>query len=168
MRRTAVAAAIIAAVLLGLSACGDDDPKLEEQTLRFTEQETDDFSFADNPPRTKLGERGPERLSPGDELSFRGNFVDASKKDVGDLDVACTITKGGRFDVSSAQCNGTASLPGGSLILSAGGRAFSDEETTRGAVIGGTGKYSGATGNFTSTDTEAGSKYVFHVFVPKK
>ena len=169
MRQTAVAAAIIAAVSLGLSACGsDDDPKLEALTVNATEQETEDFGFADNPPKTKVGMEGPEKLSPGDELTFRANFIDASKKDIGDLDVVCTITKGGRFDTSSEVCAATATLPGGTLALSVGGRVF-NEDTTRGAVIGGTGKYAGATGNFSSKEEKGGtSKDVFQIFVPKE
>lgn len=170
MRRIAVAAAVIVVASLGFSACGDDDdnPKLEEQTLRFTEQETEDFGFADSPPKTKLGEQGPEKLSPSDEITFRADFVDAAKKDIGDLDVVCTITKGGRFDTSSQQCIGTATVPGGTLTLSAGGRIFG-EDSTNGAVIGGTGKYEGATGNFESTETSRGqSRDVIHVFLPKK
>jgi len=169
VRRTALAVAIIAAVSLGLSACGsDDDPKLEEQTVNATEQDTEDFGFSDNPPKTKVGEEGPEKLSPGDELTFRANFVDASKKDIGDLDVVCTITKGGRFDASSEVCAATATLPGGTLALSVGGRVFA-EDNVRGAVIGGTGKYAGAAGNFSTKEEKGGtSKDVFQIFVPKK
>ncbi len=169
MRRTALAVAIIAAVSLGLSSCGsDDDPKLEAQTLNLTEKDTDDFGFADNPPKTKVGEEGPEKLSPGDKLTFRANFVDASKKDIGDLDVACTITKGGRFDKSSSQCSATVTLPDGTLAVSVGGRTFTGG-TTRGAVIGGTGKYAGATGTFSSKQEKGGtSKDVFKLFVPKE
>jgi hypothetical protein len=167
MRRTAIAAVAATAVLV--SACGgDDDVKLEKSTLNFTERETDEFGFVDAPPRTRLGREGPERLSNGDQLTFSSDLLDSSKKDVGDLDATCIATRAtGRFDTSNTVCTGVATIPGGSVTLTVGGKAFQEGVDTRGAVVGGTGEYAGATGSFVST-VNGQSKDTITLFVPKE
>jgi hypothetical protein len=171
MRLTTFAVPTFTAAALGLWACGGDDVKLTEKTLKYTEKETQKFGFADNPPKTKIGRNGPEKVSNGDLLTFRSEMLDASKKDVGDLDATCTFTDAtsGSFEKSHAQCLGTFTLPDGTLTASVGGAAFGTK-VTRGSVIGGTGAYSGATGDFTSTEGGEGrpSRDVFHIFVPKR
>ncbi len=97
-------------------------------------------------------------------------MIDGSGDDVGDLDATCTITATttGSFDDSRAQCIGTAALPSGTLTLTVGGKAFG-AGTTRGAIVGGTGDYAGATGSFTSSDesgTDNPSKDTFQLFIP--
>jgi hypothetical protein len=97
-------------------------------------------------------------------------MIDDSGKDVGDLDATCTVTatKTGSFDDSRAQCIGTATIPGGTLTLTVGGTAFG-AGTTRGAIVGGTGDYAGATGTFTSSDesgTDKPSVDTFQLFIP--
>lgn len=55
--------------MLGLSACGSEGgAKLAQSTLTFTEKDPGDLSFVDNPPATKLGRQGPEKLSDGDHI----------------------------------------------------------------------------------------------------
>src|SRR5436309_1573281 len=112
MRRTAVAVAAVAAAGVGITACGgDDNAKLGEKTLRFTEQETQNFGFADNPPQTKIGRDGPAKLSNGDQLTFSSDLLDGAKKTVGVLGASCITTRPGRFDTAQFQCVGTATLP---------------------------------------------------------
>src|SRR5205823_11475661 len=111
-------------------------------------------------------------LSKGDRLTFTAEMIDSSSKDVGDLDVSCTVTAtaSGSFDDSHAECLGNAAIPGGSLTLTVGGKAFG-AGTTEGAVTGGTGEYAGATGSFTSSDeagTDKPSHDTFELFVPKQ
>ncbi|MCA1677847.1 MAG: hypothetical protein LC777_02305 [Actinobacteria bacterium] len=96
---------------------------------------------------------------------FRFAYVDASKQSIGSLGLACTITKAGSLDDSSQQCTGTAILPGGTLAITTAGKGG---PTNRGAVLGGTGKYGGASGSFTSQRTSpTAGKDVFRVFLPR-
>src|SRR5206468_7393328 len=141
---------------------------LGKQTLSFTEKQNDDsFSFADNPPKSSPSNGDEPKLSNGDQITFTADLIDGSGKDVGDLDASCTVTATttGSFDDSRAQCIGTADLPGGTLTLAVGGKAFG-AGTTRGAVLGGTDAYAGATGSFTSSDesgTDRPSTDAFHL-----
>lgn len=169
--RAASALAVIAAAALTLSACGGvQSAKLSEKTLTFTERDTDLFSFFDNPPKTKLGHDGPEKLSNGDQLTFASDLLDASKRDVGDLDVTCIFTRPGRFADSSAVCTGVMTIPGGSLTASVGGKAFAEGAqeagTTKGAILGGTGDWAGATGDFKSEGEP--SRDTIHIFLPSR
>jgi hypothetical protein len=179
-RSQLVVPALIAATF-GLSACaGDDNPKLQEKTVKFTERDTDFFSYLDLAPKTKLTADGPEKVSNGDRLTFAADLLDGSKRHVGDLDAMCVLTKTpgkprgglsvGRLDDSSAVCTGVMTVPGGSLTLSVGGKAFAEGAqegaTTRGAIVGGTGAYAGAAGEFTSRGEPAVD--TVHIFVPDK
>ena len=169
MRRAAGAA--LAAIAVLFSACGDDDDvKLEKKTLSFTERDTDEFGFIDAPPKTEVGHEGPEKLSNADQTTFSSDLLDASKKDVGDLDATCIAVRAtGRFDTSSQVCTGVVTIPGGSVTLNVGGKVFQEGVTLRGAVVGGSGEYAGATGSFTSTGGEdQPSKTNLTLFVPKE
>ncbi len=172
--RVFVAAAAAAAVLLAalVAGCGGGGATFRKQTLSFTERQNDDsFSFADNPPKSSPSNRDEPKLSNGDQITFTADMIDGSDKDAGDLDATCTVTATttGSFDDSRAQCLGTATIPGGTLTLTVGGKAFG-AGTTRGAVVGGTGDYAGATGSFTSSDesgTDKPSRDTFQLFIPQ-
>jgi hypothetical protein len=166
---TAVLVAVLVAALL--AGCGSGGATLRKQTLSFTERQNDDsFSFADNPPKSSPSNSDEPKLSNGDQITFTADLIDGSAKDVGDLDATCTVTATttGSFDDSRAECIGTATIPGGTLTLTVGGKAFG-AGTTRGAIVGGTGDYAGATGSFTSSD-ESGpdepSQDTFQLFIP--
>ena len=166
----ASAVALLAVLVAGCS--GGAGAALTKQTLTFTERQNDNSaSFVDNPPKSSATGDEP-KLSPSDQLTFTADMLDRSGKDVGDLDASCTVTATatGSFDDSHAQCVGTADIPGGSLTLAVGGKAFG-AGTTRGAVVGGTGDYAGATGSFTSSDengTDKPSQDTFRLFIPKQ
>ena len=165
----ATAAVLLAALVAG---CGGGGVTLQKQTLSFTEKQNDDSSsFADNPPKSPPANRDEPKLSNGDQITFTADMIDGSGKDVGDLDATCTVTATttGSFDDSRAQCVGTATIPGGTLTLTVGGTAFG-AGTTRGAIVGGTGHYEGATGSFTSSDesgTDKPSQDTFKLFIPQ-
>ena len=167
----ASAAALLAVPVAGCS--GGGGAALTRQTLTFGERQNDgSFSFVDNPPRSSAAAGGEPKLSPGDQFTFTADLIDRSGKDVGDLDASCTVTATttGSSDDSRAQCVGTADIPAGSLTLTVGGKAFG-AGTTRGAVVGGTGDYAGATGSFTSSDengTDKPSQDTFRLFIPKQ
>jgi len=164
----ATAAVLLAALVAG---CGGGGATFRKQTLSFTERQNDDsFSFADNPPKSSPSNGDEPKLSNGDQITFTADMIDGSGKDVGDLDATCTVTATttGSFDDSRAQCLGTADVPGGTLTVTVGGKAFG-AGTTRGAVVGGTGDYAGATGSFTSSDesgTDKPSQDTFQLFIP--
>ena len=164
-----VTLAVALTAALTLAACGDEgEPPLSHKAVTFTEQETENFGFADNSPSTKVGDEGPQQLSSGDQLTFSNDLLDDAHKDVGDLEASCTVTRPGGFDDSHLQCAGTATLPGGTLTLARGGRVFSGENPT-GSIVGGTGSYAGATGDFTESEDEAGpTRYTFRVQVPER
>ena len=161
------AALLVAALLAG---CGRGTT-FGKQTLSFTEKQNDDsFSFADNAPKSPPSNGDEPTLSNGDQITFTTDMIDGSGKHVGDLDATCTVTATttGSFDDSRAQCIGTATIPGGTLTLTVGGTAFG-AGTTRGAIVGGTGDYAGATGTFTSSDesgTDKPSLDTFQLFIP--
>jgi hypothetical protein len=164
---------VAAVLLVGLGACSSGGKaSFAGKTLSFTERQNDDsFSFVDNPPKSST-EGDEPRLSNGDQITFTSDMLDASGKDIGDLDATCTVTATatGSFDDSHAQCVGTVEIPGGSLTLSVGGAAFGGG-ATRGAVIGGTGDFAGATGSFTSSDeagTDRPSQDTFQLFIPEQ
>ena len=166
---TAAAALLLAALVAG---CGSGGTALSRHTLTFTERQNDhSFSFADNPPKSSAANGEEPKLSSGDQITFTADMIDSSGKDVGDLDATCTITATttGSFDDSRAQCLGTADVPGGTLTVTVGGKAFG-AGTTRGAVVGGTGDYAGATGTFSSSDesgTDKPSQDTFKLFIPQ-
>ncbi len=168
--RVLVAAAVVVLAAL-VAGCGGGGTTLGKQTLSFTEKQNDNsFSFADNPPKSSPSNGDEPKLSNGDQITFTAEMIDRSGKDVGDLDATCTVTATttGSFDDSRAQCIGTATIPGGTLTLTVGGKAFG-AGTTHGAIVGGTGNYAGATGSFTSSDesgTDKPSRDTFQLFIP--
>jgi hypothetical protein len=165
------AAALLAVLVAGCS--GGRGAASKKQTLTFTERQKDNSSFfVDNPPKSSAATGDEPKLSPGDQLTFTADMIDPSGKDVADLDASCTVTATttGSFDGSRAQCVGTADIPDGSLTLTVGGKAFG-AGTTRGAAVGGSGDYAGATGSFTSSDesgTDKPSQDTFRLFIPKQ
>jgi hypothetical protein len=174
MTNRVLAAATVAVLLAALVAgCGGGGVTLKTQTLSFTERQNDgSIYFADNPPKSAPSNGDEPTLSNGDQLTFTADMIDGSGEDVGDLDASCivTATTTGSFDDSRAQCVGTATIPGGTLTLTVGGKSFG-AGTTRGAVTGGTGDYVGATGSFTSSDesgTDRPSQDTFQLFIPQQ
>jgi hypothetical protein len=162
MRRLVIA--LSAALILGLSACGGGG--YDTKTVNVLEKDTDDFGFSDAAPKTKVGKQGPEKLSPGDGLAFRELLLQG-KKQVGELDVSCTVTHGGTFEKARTQCSGTATLPDGQLAIDAA--VVFGKDDVAGAIVGGTGDYKGAGGTFTSQNNEnAPNKDAFNIQIPKK
>ena len=114
-----------------------------------------------------MGKQGPQSFSPGDVVSFRSVLIDASKKPVGELNAECVMTHAGTFDTAKAQCTGTATVPGGELVLNVGGRFGG--AVTHGALVGGTGDFKGAGGTFDSVQVANGpNRDTFNIQIPQK
>ncbi len=169
MKRWTVTVLVACTAMTALTACGDSDDggKLEKKSFKITEREGDDFSFSDNPPRTELGDQGPEKLSPGDQIGFRADLIRAGK-DVGDLYAQCTVLSGESFMDAGGHCTGVYQLAEGSLSAQVGGKPLFGGETTTGIVTGGTGDYTGASGTFSAPNNEQGDTVTtVTIYVPK-
>ena len=148
------AAAAVAAPVLAQSSGG--------QTLNFRElNKGSRFDYVDNPPRNTKHSRPV--FSVGDKIVLGNPLADDSGP-IGDLRATCTFTTKAPAtdDVNPAHpfCSGAFVLKSGTLFVEttdAGGK------TTSGAIVGGTGKYVGARGTFTSTSTKSGANDVVNL-----
>jgi hypothetical protein len=125
--------------------------------LTFKEPEKGStFAFVDNAPKSPSTTHGfPTIFSAGDEIIFT-NPLQTAGKTVGRVRVACTATQNANaknFAGAGFLCNGIATIPGGSLSIT----AILAEGDTEGAVTGGTGIYAGATGTFASKEGKGSS-----------
>jgi hypothetical protein len=145
VRTAAIAMSAVAAAVV-LAGCTDDTHG-DEQTLKLTE-------VSKRATAHPVGDPWPEANKPGGGFSSAIPLEDASGKRAGELNTVCIFTqgKGGKGEV--AQCTGTADVPGGQLVLD---RAGVLGKTMSGAIIGGTGKYAGATGTFESVEQGRGT-----------
>lgn len=156
--------AVSAVLILGLSACGGGG--YDTKTLKLREKDTGDFGFSDAAPKTKVGKQGPEKLSPGDGLAFGQLLLDGTKQ-VGELRVSCTVTSSGTFETAKSACHAAATLPDGQLALEA--PVTFNNQTVKGAIVGGTDDYKGAGGTFTSSQNDnAPNDDTFEIQIPKK
>ena len=143
VRASAMAIAVMAAAMV-LAGCGDDETGSEE-TLTLTEVDKGSV-FA------PIGDATENRTPPGSGYSVSIPLQDSSKNTVGELNAVCIATAPGAQEPNlKGTCSGTADVPEGQLVLSVGGEI---REDITGAIVGGTGKYEGATGTFTSTRSE--------------
>ncbi len=147
MRRTAVittsaAAALAAAGILAVSG-GAQQPG--GRTIELVSKNCT-FKLLDNPP---LATQARPTTSIGDTYALRCTVTDRDGERLGNVDAACTTTKGGRRDV--AVCQGAYQLENGELYLQTR-MPERDIAETHGAIVGGFGDYAGARGTFTSVD----------------
>ena len=157
------------AVALFAAGCGAGGYKTT--TLTFTEKDTNNFGFVSHfgPPEVKMGPDGPDQLAVGDILTFSNLLLDSSKKSVGEIDASCHVLGSGTFDTVPVSCFANVRVPGGTLVIAAGGKLFSTASFT-GSIVGGTGSYTAAGGTFTIKQTGENSPSVdtFHIQIPKK
>ena len=130
--------ALLAATVLGLAACSQETP----QTL---------VTIADARVNTAqhidIGEPGD---SVGDILAFNQPLLDEDMKEIGNNSGTCM-----RIRVEhSFQCQWTLTFENGSIQVA--GREF-DQGTSTISIVGGTGKYSGITGEMKSTNNNNGT-----------
>ena len=130
--------ALLAATVLGLAACSQETP----QTL---------VTIADARVNTAqhidIGEPGD---SVGDILAFNQPLLDEDMKEIGNNSGTCM-----RIRVEhSFQCQWTLTFENGSIQVA--GREF-DQGTSTISIVGGTGKYSGITGEMKSANNNNGT-----------
>jgi len=96
-------------------------------------------------------------MSPGDMFVLSNPLVDNSGKHIGHLRAECTIIQGGKTAAKSAGiCFGVFAMTNGTLDAMVT-LANLDSTTTAGAIVGGTGSYAGARGDFVSHSTKTGA-----------
>jgi hypothetical protein len=142
--RNATLAVSAAAVLL-LAGCSDKTHG-SQSTLKLTEPGGNTGTFA------PIGNVTRNKVPAGSGFAFSSPLQDSSKKKVGELNAVCIATQPSSGQALKGTCSGTAQVPGGSLALNVGGKIGNG---VSGAIVGGTGKYAGATGTFTSVGQNA-------------
>ena len=144
MQRTAIIAGSVVAALAtgGVLAVNGGAQAPTGQTIQLVEKGGSE-KFVDVPPRA----RREFDASTGDTFLFSSGLFDGANKRAGKLDVRCDFTKGGRKP--RGICDGVFALADGDLFITA---RLTTSDTVTGAVIGGTGAYTGARGTFTSVD----------------
>jgi hypothetical protein len=130
--------ALLTATMLGLAACSPETP----QTLvTIADARANKAQYID------LGEPGD---SVGDILSFDQPLLDEDMKEIGNNSGKCIRT----LVEHSFQCQWTLTFENGSIQVA--GREF-DQGTSTLSIVGGTGKYSGITGEMESTNNNDGT-----------
>jgi hypothetical protein len=146
--RNAVFGVAAIGAVIALTGCSDKTHG-DTSTLKLTEPggKSGTFGIIGNPTRG--------RISPGQGFAFSTPLQDASHSSVGALDVICIATQPSAGGNINGTCTGTATVPGGSLAVAAGGKGVTGGNVT-GSITGGTAKYAGATGTFTSQKAGSG------------
>jgi hypothetical protein len=151
-----VAVGVAAVVLAGC----EDETTGSKETLTFSELDAESH-FA------QIGKYPASRNAPpGSGFSLSIPLQEASGTDtVGEMNVVCIATRpGAQEPLLNGTCSGTADVPDGQLALIVGGEIAQD---VTGAIVGGTGKYEGATGTFTSTSLGGGETTdTFNITLP--
>jgi len=149
----AIAVLAIPAAMV-LAGCTDETTGSEE-TLTLTESDKGGH-FA------PIGNASDRGSPPGSGFALSVPLRDSSKKTVGELNAVCIATQPSGRNLNGT-CSGTADVPDGQLALTVGGEVADD---VSGAIVGGTGKYEGATGTFTSKSSGEGSIDTFTITLP--
>ena len=154
VRGGAIAMAVVAAAMV-LAGCTDETTGNQE-TLTFTELDKGS-SFA------PIGNTSQTRTQPpGSGFALFIPLRDSTKKAVGEINAVCIATQPGGQNLKGT-CSGTADVPDGQLAINVGGEIG---DNVSGAIVGGTGKYEGATGTFTSKSSGEGSIDTFTITLP--
>ena len=140
----------VAAAVMGVIALVSDD-------------EGDDFKLTYTPAGGSFG-RFP--LADNAPRGVPSHAVEATKiglgedgEEIGEINTVCLIVT----TDGDGQCNGTASLPDGELVLNVTGPARGD---LTGSIVGGTGDYEGAYGTFERIRLDEDPTYTFEFTIP--
>lgn len=147
--RIAVLALGVVAALVVLAGCGSSKTHGEEGTFTLTEPGGNSGTFGVIGKATKKG------IEPGNGFAFSSPLENSAGKTVGEINVACIATQPSEGENLAGTCTATATVPGGGFALNAGGKEIGNNVT--GAIVGGTGKYAGAVGTFSSKGSGGGN-----------
>ena len=142
--RIAVLALGLVAALALLAGCGSSKTHGEEGTVKLTEP------GGNSGTAIPFGKFNGKTFTPGTGIVVDDPLQNTEKKTVGELNAVCISTQPtSKGFLLSGTCSGTATVPGGSFALNVGGKGAVGG-TVSGSITGGTGKYNGAVGNFSS------------------
>ncbi len=164
--RIAVLALGAIAALALLAGCGSSKTHGEEATLKLIQPGGNSKTNA------PIGKFNGRSFTPGNGISISNLLQSTEKKTVGEINAVCIDTQPTSGEaILSGTCTGTATVPGGTFALNVGGKGVIAGKGVFGAITGGTGKYNGALGNFSSKPTsssgEGGPKEVnFNYILP--
>ena len=130
--------ALLTTIVLGLASCSQETPQI---LVTIADARANKAQHID------LGEPGD---SVGDILTFDQPLLDENMKQVGNNSGKCIRT----LVEHSFQCQWTLTFENGSIQVA--GREF-DQGTSTLSIVGGTGKYSGITGEMESTNNNDGT-----------
>jgi hypothetical protein len=144
MKRVRIVVLALGAVvaLVALAGCGSSKTHGSEGTVTLTNPGGKTGSFG------VIGKATQKSLPPGAGIAFSRPLQNSAKKTEGELNVACIATQASKEGVGGT-CTATATVPGGTFALNVGGKEILGGNIT-GAIVGGTGKYNGAVGTFSS------------------
>ena len=140
---------LLTATILGLLACSQKTP---QTLITIADARDKPAQYVDN------GEPGD---SVGDVLTFDQPLLNEDMQEIGNNSGTCIRTRVGH----SFQCQWTLTLENGSIQVA--GREF-DLGTSTLSIIGGTGKYSGISGEMESTNNNDGTfTQILHYSIDK-
>jgi hypothetical protein len=155
----------VLAVGVAVAGCGSDETHGSEGTVTLTEPAEKggkDFGL--------IGNVTGKTLKVGTGFAFSAPLQESGSQTVGEINAFCIATKPSPGEAITGTCSGTATVPGGGFALNVGGKEIGS--AVSGAIVGGTGKYAGAVGTFTSKEESAGkgeegpSTLTFHYTLP--
>lgn len=129
---------LLTAAILGLSACAQEAPQTR---VTIADARVNTAQFID------IGNPGG---SVGDILTFDQPLLDENMKEIGNNSGTCIRTR----VAHSFQCQWTLTFEDGSIQVA--GREL-DQGTSNISIVGGTGKYSGISGEMESTNNNNGT-----------
>lgn len=162
MKRISVLTLGAVAVLVAVAGCGSSHGATG--TIKFTNPGASANSTV--PIGKGFTSKG---LPAGSGIAVLNPLQNSEKKTVGEIVAACIATQTSTEGINGT-CTGTAIVPDGTFALNAGGKGIGGGHGVSGAIVGGTGKYNGALGNFSSkptSDSENSPKEVtFNYILP--
>lgn len=155
--RAALACGLVATAGLATAVAGTEaqQPGPPTGTLELMQRDPETkFHFIDVPPR-----RGGRRPNAGDGFVITGPVRDTAGNRAGRLQAHFVLTKPRR---EQAQVSGTFILPDGHIVISGSETRANPDHF---AIVGGTGRYTGARGTFRVTDSETGTTAFLFTFL---
>ncbi|HEY2334179.1 MAG TPA: hypothetical protein VGH58_04120 [Solirubrobacterales bacterium] len=142
----------VLAIAIAIAGCGSSKTHGEEGTLKLTEP----GSAGSGKSFGIIGQATKKGIKPGNGFAFSSPLEESGGKTVGEINAICIATQPSPGEGINGTCSGTATVPGGGFALNVGGKEVGGGGVS-GSITGGTGKYAGAVGTFTSKEEGAGS-----------